>query len=620
MSGLAGIIRLSATAEADEQQLRTMLSALAIGDGCSIETCCHPQKGIFVGRVSYGPCARPSPPTGPDGLRAFVAGEFLNDDAAGLPSFDAYLLERYRAAGWPHFAKGLNGAFAAVLVDPAQGRVVLLTDHLESCPLHVTRHQGCFYFATEVKAILALAHLPCRPEVPSVLSTLTNEQLINGLTIVEGIRRLPYSTACRIQDGVVQEERIWRFLLQDGAPDRGLEQHLADLREVLHAATARAVRFGPTGLLLSGGYDSRTILAFMQNRGALLAVTYTAREKEHPAGDAAVARRVAALFDLPHCLVRHDGGQILEAIRQSIFDSDGAGVMYEGFWDQIHRDLGLQYMLIGDECFGRTSGGVRRSDMLDFVGIHPLEDWPVFWPLLLPKRLEEFWHVSREQCGRLAAEFSHGDLRNRIDEMWHVQGLVQWFSPKRRAIIRHGLHMRRPLLDLQVLDLVRTIPARYRMSKALARTALRREAPQVFKIPFAHYREDVDFQPHFAALESQGGQVSRYLFEDNPLMEEFFDLTALRRLVAGVTGPQARPRRNWKARLMDLTPPRWRAWLAARARRLLGLRAPALRRESDLLLRVLITAAILRHLHCRGQGAPAGKAWRDLSGRTSPGG
>lgn len=601
MSGLAGIIGLSVAAKVGEEQLRAMLSALAIREDCPIETCCHPQKGIFVGRVSYGPCARPvPPPMGPDAPRAFVAGEFLNDDAAGAPSFDAYLLERYRASGWPHFATGLNGSFAAALVDPREGRVILLTDHMNSCPIFLTTHERTFYFATEVKAIAAVEHLPLKIDVVSVLSMLASGQLMNHRTFVEGVDCLDYSTLCVLRDGQVTRRSLWRFRLEDAPPDYGEEEHSRPLAAALRSAVARATRYGRTGILLSGGSDSRTILAFLGDPSAVKAVTYTGRAGEHSAGDVAVARKVATSAGIGHYVFHYDGREVLTAIRESVYDADGAaGFIHQNIWGRLKEDLGLEYLLIGDECFGRAGGSARQSDVLDFVAIRALENCEALWPYLRQDRLSEFISISRKECQVLREGGTGRVPCNQIDELWHDQGLCQGFAPKRRSLARHGLHVRLPLVDLQVLDLLRTVPPRYRVGRRLIRGIGKTCRPDLWKVPFARYGEDIDYQSQLAALESNGGQVTSFLLDDNPLMGEFFDEAAVRKLVAGMTSPQTVSRREWKLCLLDGLPPAWRLWATARARRYLGMRGPYLRRTGELLLRIMTIAEVLRHVRHR---------------------
>ncbi len=601
MSGLAGIVQLSPTAKVDEQQLRTMLSVLAVRDDCSLQTCCHPQKGIFVGRVSYGPCVHPVPPVpGGDAPRAFVAGEFLNDDAAGAASFDAYLLERYRASGGSHFAEGLNGGFAAVLVDPSQGRVILLTDPMNSCPIFVTTHEETLYFATEVKAFAALGHLPVKIDSASVLSMLASGQLMNLRTFLEGVECLDYSTCWVVCDGQVSRRSLWRFYLEDAPPDRGQEEYVRDLSAALRSAMARATRGGRVGMLLSGGGDSRTMLALLDDPSTVTAVTYTGRAEEHPAGDVAVARKLAASAGVEHHVVRYDGSQVLTAIRQSVYDADGAaGFIHQNIWERLRDDLGLEYLLIGDECFGRVGGSVRQADVLDSVAIHALGNCKALWPYLRRDRLEEFISINHKECRRLLEGRVGRVPCNQIDELWHDQGLCQGFAPKRRSLARHGLHVRLPLVDLGVLELLQTVPPRYRVGRRLIRRIGKTCRPDLWKVPFARYAEDIDYQSTLAALEADGGQVTSFLLDDNPLVGEFFDEVAVRQLVAETTSPQTASRRDWRLRLVDELPAPWRPWAVATARRYLGMRRPYLPSTSALLVGVMTVAEILRHVSHR---------------------
>ena len=608
MSAIAGIVALDREGAVNEQDLRAMLTAMEVrGERC-LETYESVGARAAVGRIAYGPDAEQTA-CGPGGWpRVLMVGELYNEDAQAAPCFAAYLLERYQNRPWPDFAAGLNGSFAAVIVDDAAGSVSLLTDHMCSCPIFTRTHEGRFYFATEVKALVAPEHLPCRPNVEAVLSLLSCKQFLGSATLVEGVGQLDYSTVCRVAGGQVCREQVWRFAIDDEPPDPGERACLQRLEELLYRAVQRCTRRGRTGVLLSGGNDSRTIVCFLPRAGAagLVSVTYTARSpgQRHRLGDVAVAARLAALVGLPHHVVQYDPMDVLDAVRQSVHDADAAaGSVFENIWDRIHAELGLDHVLIGDECFGLTAGLIHETQVLECVTVRPLRAVPVLWPYVNPERLEEFLELSGASCRALQAGRLGRPPHNQVDELWHSQGLVRWFGPKRRSLARHGLNVRRPLVDLEVLEFIRTLPYRYRRGKWLVRKAMARANRRASRLPRARHAEHVSYGPAFAALENDGGHVSRFVLEDNPLLAEYLHPRAVRELIARVAasgGAAGGPDRA--SRLAALVPPRWRSFLVAKARRYLRLRAPTLTSPPEVLHRIAIVAHALRHVYqrCRG--------------------
>ena len=63
------------------------------------------------------------------------------------------LLAMYEAFG-PRMLERLNGIFAFAIWDSERDRLFLARDRLGVKPLYYSRHEGVFYFASEVKALL----------------------------------------------------------------------------------------------------------------------------------------------------------------------------------------------------------------------------------------------------------------------------------------------------------------------------------------------------------------------------------------------------------------------------------------------------------------------------------
>jgi asparagine synthetase B (glutamine-hydrolysing) len=106
----------------------------------------------------------------PDGWRLTYNGEVFNHLALReeLPgtawrggSDTETLLEALRRWGDEAPAR-LNGLFAFAALDPQRGELLLVRDRLGVKPLYTARHAGAFWFASELRALLA-AGVPARP-------------------------------------------------------------------------------------------------------------------------------------------------------------------------------------------------------------------------------------------------------------------------------------------------------------------------------------------------------------------------------------------------------------------------------------------------------------------------
>jgi asparagine synthetase B (glutamine-hydrolysing) len=343
-------------------------------------------------------------------------------------------------------------------------------------------------------------------------------------------------------------------------------------------------------------------VSFLGDVRNLSAVTYTGRDRDqrHPVGDVAVAAELAEMVGLEHHVVQYDGGEVLAAMRRSVCDADGeAGFVEQSIWDRLRDELGYEYVIIGDECLGLTAGRIHESQVLDCVAVRALGDVRTLWPYVRSDRFDELAELSDRSCRELQAPWLGRPPVNQVDELWHRQGMGRWFNPKRRLLARYGLIARRPLLDRDVLDLLRSVPYRYRCGRMLARKAIVRVNPAMTKLPLARGEEAGDYRGHLREMEEGGGEVSAFLFDDNPLAERYLNEEAVRALVARVTAQPSTPVKRRRMRLIDVLPPGLRAWLVARARRYLKAKAPALTGQTDQLLRIILAAECLRYVHRR---------------------
>jgi asparagine synthase (glutamine-hydrolysing) len=121
---------------------------------------------------------------------------------------------------------------------------------------------GAFYFATGIKALLALPGIPKRPDLLRIGQILGCWPSDNTQTGYEGIRRLPAAHSLTVQEGQVQTRRYW--FPEEGSLLRlkSDEEYADGLLEVFTRAVRSRLR-GPraVGGTLSGGLDSGAVCA-----------------------------------------------------------------------------------------------------------------------------------------------------------------------------------------------------------------------------------------------------------------------------------------------------------------------------------------------------------------------
>jgi asparagine synthase (glutamine-hydrolysing) len=194
----------------------------------------------------------------------------------------------------------LNGAFALALYDLRRRRLVLARDRIGERPLYLGAVGGALCFASEIRAILAIAGAEAFPVDEGAVCdfVLHGSRARAGATFYAGIQAFPAASSAEVHDDLgVRPARYWRL------PERRLEEREIDLREaceVLRDVLADAVRLrlrapAPVAMELSGGLASSALVALRaaSDEGARFRA-YTLACRDAASGEEALARQVAA--------------------------------------------------------------------------------------------------------------------------------------------------------------------------------------------------------------------------------------------------------------------------------------------------------------------------------------
>jgi asparagine synthase (glutamine-hydrolysing) len=170
------------------------------------------------------------------------------------------------------FVESLNGQFAIALWDNERRRLVLARDRAGIRPLYLARNDGRLWFASEVKALLAVLPQCAQLDPLGLAETFATWSPIEPHTVYRGIDSLPPGHTLALEhDGRETLHRYWDWTFPDAAetsPSRypsSVEAATAELRELLIDAVRLQLRADvPVGAYLSGGLDSSGIVAMIR--------------------------------------------------------------------------------------------------------------------------------------------------------------------------------------------------------------------------------------------------------------------------------------------------------------------------------------------------------------------
>jgi len=178
------------------------------------------------------------------------------------------LLHAWRQWGEDAFDR-LEGMWAFALLDKRRGKLILSRDRFGEKPLYLWKSGDTLYFASEVKALAALAG-----EKPDVNVEQIRRYLVLGYkalykaprTWFRDVSELPPATWAQLSGaGPVQPKRYWSLTYTPRAMSEGeaLEGARAALEEAVRIRLRADV---PIAFCLSGGIDSTTLAGIAAKR------------------------------------------------------------------------------------------------------------------------------------------------------------------------------------------------------------------------------------------------------------------------------------------------------------------------------------------------------------------
>ncbi len=165
------------------------------------------------------------------------------------------------------FVQHLNGQFGIALWDKTRRRLVLARDRTGIRPIFYTNWRGRLLFASEVKALFALADVPRRLNERVLGEIFTYWSPLEPATAFEGIEALPPGHLMVVEDGRARIRRYWDWSFPESAPvERSAAAYAEELRELLVDAVRLQLRADvPVGAYLSGGLDSSIVTTIIKN-------------------------------------------------------------------------------------------------------------------------------------------------------------------------------------------------------------------------------------------------------------------------------------------------------------------------------------------------------------------
>lgn len=441
-----------------------------------------------------------------------------------------YLAELYASHGTDALA-GLNGEYAAVVVDRRAGSVSLVTDRLGSRALfYTTAEDGAVVFSTAIQSLAADECVEPRIDPEYLVEYLTYERAFGTKTPLAGVEKVPPGSILTVAaDGATTTERYW--YPEYDPEDRPLSQFVDELAARFRAALAdRTADDATYGALLSGGIDSRLIVGVGDPDVAYHLSGWENRETW-------TARQVARTADCEFRVLWRDRDYQADSLERTPPLSNFIGGFDEGhatgFLDGIREEVDV--LLSGhlsDTLFaGNYLPRKRLSVPLPGFGSVPLpivdeiddvESYIDYRARPAPEFLGDA-PSPREILERNITATDdgidhHGVHYRSMEELI----LSEEYYPRTNAkpffeyTTEQWLPLRKPFADNRLLDLHLRIPREYLLNGNLVNRAMQKLTPSLARIPDAN----TGVQPRRPFLAHYAGELWTHIQRSYLPLEE----------------------------------------------------------------------------------------------------
>jgi len=363
-----------------------------------------------------------------DGYRSRQAA-----DASTTADFCADLYAEYGI----DFVQSLNGTFAGIIHDREQQMAFVFTDRLGSHSVYYSyTDRDCFIFSTHLQSLPRHPNIDTKFDIQFLCEYFTLSRIGGTKTPFTGIKELPPSSIISfdLQTGASETEQYWRPSYEPiDAPFSHFATQFAErLQTVLNERIKDDLDYG---LLLSGGSDSRAILAGADtDLIAYHATSWLSRE-------ARAAERAALMAGHDFRLLRRDRDYEKRMLKRTPQIMNFQGWFSEGqvtgFAEKLRADVDVIISgLYSDSLFRELSVPTRKLS-LGPIGTVPL-------PVAKPTR------TVAEYISRQAREVPEY-LETRL-ELHHVLREHIQQCPDSNTIVHHGIEYP-SVLDLVSSDL-----------------------------------------------------------------------------------------------------------------------------------------------------------------------
>jgi len=535
MSGLVGLISRTPN-RVDPKLFQQIVDEVVFRPDWQLEECVSPNGLVKSALISKGILHRGSQPAlSSDGRTAlFIDGEVFNDDLKTDDQPKA-ILEAYLREGTSLF-KRLNGYFILCIIKLQENKIHLISDRFGYVPLYYTESADYFAYCSELKPLLNLPNFVREIDPLGVENFISSGFFVGDTTLFSHVKTMKVGEWLTISPNQFEKKNYWTFYFTDQRDPRNQAEIETELVHLTNQAVKRQLSDDRViAFTTSGGYDSRCLLYHYrhQNPDRIIHTVTWGETEDNPSCDAAIARRLSTVLNTQHTFYKLQAEALPQYfhdyVRYSEGRTDAVGNYPEGLkvFEKIREQLGIEVLVRGNEPFGVRREVFRKKDALHVAFMDDFSCYPKSFGYIKHQIYNALLEIAKIQVGQLHESCPYDHPVDRKDWLFFKMRPPSYWGPLSQ-LKKHCTEERNPLLDNDVVELVRHLHPHQRVWKNLFTTSVVNKIPGANQVPFATVVSLIDWDKRITTNLELQKFIRKILLEKNNGFDEIIDQNRLK--------------------------------------------------------------------------------------------
>lgn len=537
MVGLFGIIRRDSPFK---DCINTTMNAIEYNKSDTVDQWCHDSLSVI--RIHHGIIDQEPQPifNEENNLCIVMDGEVFDYETYKnelrqqghrfkTQSSAEFCLHFYEEKGKESF-KELNGSFFLLIYNLLSKELLLVCDRFSSRPIFYCYDKEKLVFGSHPQALFTISKIQKRLDKEAVFEFFTFQRILGERTFNPDIKVLPPANFIQLKNSILSINQYWKMKYKNepNKEDYFVEK-LAD--SIVKSVSRRTQGNYRYGILLSGGLDSRAVMA--GDKGKKISVAYTLGDFFN--NEAQTAKKISNIMGCKHIFLKRQPDHYFKIVEEAV--KIGAGMYrfdhahFLSFIEEIRNECnivlhghGLDYTFQGlylphshIQIFGKKLS-LPVLAKLDKKNLHNLlltrlsystfsfGVEKLFSSSIRSQYLEK---INEEICKLLNNREVYGkNLYNGWD-YFVLHSLSKHFTFLNFLCVREYLDERTLIYDNDLYDLYLSMPPILRNNGRILRKAIKLLSDEVASIPNANTNLPIDMPVWFEWMEKNINLVSK---------------------------------------------------------------------------------------------------------------